>query len=258
MPTRSCNAQGQFGFLTSVEELRFDVSFEMETSDSTNIAIHSNAAQTILLVDDHPLFRAGIGALLRDESDFVVCGEAENASTALAAIRRLHPALAIVDLSMPGTDGIEFTKHILAEEPKLKVLILSCHDETLYALRALRAGARGYVMKSAQPHEVLMALRTVLGGALYLSDGLRQRLIVRAVDAWAGIGSSPVDSLSDRELEVIRLLGKGHTTKEIADSLHLSVKTIETHRMHIKEKLAFKDARELVRFAAEWIEEEAG
>lgn len=191
-------------------------------------------------------------ALLSEQKDFIICGEAENASQALTQMRELKPDVVLVDISMPGMNGIELIKMMLAEEPKLPILILSMHDESLYALRALRAGAKGYVMKAEALDHVIIALRKVIDGGIYVSAKLSEQLIFKAIQSDKSDIVSPVDKLSDRELEVLQLIGKGSGTKEIASSLHLSVKTIETHRAHIKEKLGFKDAAELVRFAFEW------
>lgn len=211
-----------------------------------------------MIVDDHPVFRNGIAALIAAESDLAVCGQADSAPSALDAMRRLKPDVAMLDISLNGTNGIELVKLMKSEQPRLPILILSMHDESLYALRALRAGAKGYVMKSAAMPQVLAALRKVLGGDIYVSPSFSERLVFKAVQSLEGGMGSPVDKLSDRELEVLHLLGKGFGTRVIANDLHLSVKTIETHRAHIKEKLGFKDAEEMVRFAIDWVAQEQG
>lgn len=210
----------------------------------------------VLIVDDHPVFRHGISALINAEADFTVCGEAASSPAALEAMRTLKPDVAMLDISLPGTNGIELIKLMKAEYPKLPLLMLSMHDESLYALRALRAGALGYVMKAEALTHVLDALRKVLKGEIYVSPHLSERLIFQAIQSVDGGMGSPVDKLSDRELEVLELLGRGFGTKEIAAELHLSVKTIETHRAHIKEKLGFRDAGEMVRFAIDWVAQE--
>ncbi len=211
----------------------------------------------LLLVDDHPVFRRGIAGLISDEPDFEIAAEASDSLTALTAMRNEEPDLALVDVSLPGHNGIELIKLMLAERPKLKILMLSMHDESLYALRALRAGAKGYVMKAEAMNNVLVALRKVASGEIYVSDKVANLLIFKAIKSDdAGVGS-PVDSLSDRELEVLELLGRGYPSRDIAERLHLSVKTIETHRAHIKEKMNFKDAGEMIRFAVEWTAHEA-
>ncbi len=207
----------------------------------------------ILIVDDHPVFRHGISQLIGQLPEFTICGEADNAPTALTAMRRLKPGVAMIDVSMPGTNGIELIKLMLAEEPRLIILVVSMHDESLYALRALRAGAKGYVMKQQALDNVLDALRKVVGGGIYVSPQFSERLVFKAIQGSVSDLGSPVDILSDRELEVLQLFGRGNATREIAERLHLSVKTIETHRAHIKEKLGFKDADEMMKFAAEWM-----
>jgi DNA-binding NarL/FixJ family response regulator len=212
----------------------------------------------VLIVDDHPVFRNGISALIGGESDLWVCGEAESAPAALAAMRELRPDVAVLDISLQGTNGIELIKLMLAENPRLPLLMVSMHDESLYALRALRAGARGYVMKAEATRDMLTALRKVLTGEIYVSSFFGERLIFKAIQSLDGGMGSPVDKLSDRELEVLQFLGKGFGTREVADELHLSIKTIETHRAHIKEKLGFKDAGEMVRFAIDWVAQEQG
>lgn len=211
------------------------------------------SAKKIILVDDHPVFRKGLAAVIQEHADLRVCGEADSAQSALDATRRLSPDIALVDISLPGANGIELTKMLLAENPRLIVLILSMHDESMYAMRALRAGASGYVMKAEALTHVVTALRKVINKGIYVSDRLSESLIFKAVqDKEGNVASNPIDKLSDREMEVFQWIGRGYGTKEIATALNLSTKTIETHRVHIKEKLGFFDARELSRFAIEW------
>jgi DNA-binding NarL/FixJ family response regulator len=206
----------------------------------------------VLVVDDHPVFRYGVTVLLEEQKDFDICAEADEAQSALAAFRRYAPDLVVTDISLPGMDGIELTKMMVSERPEVLVLIFSMHDESLYAMRALRAGAKGYVRKD-QPMPVLLgAIRKVLDHGLYVSEQLSERLIFQAIHAENNGTESPLHRLSDRELEVFQWLGKGLGTREIADTLNLSVKTVETHRAHIKEKLGMKEASEMVRFALEW------
>jgi DNA-binding NarL/FixJ family response regulator len=212
----------------------------------------------VLIVDDHPVFRHGISALINAEADLEVCGEASSSPSALEAMRQLKPDVALLDISLPGTNGIELIKLMKAEQPKLPLLVLSMHDESLYALRALRAGALGYVMKAEALTHVLTAIRKVIVGEIFVSPRLSERLIFQAIQSTDAGSGSPVDKLSDRELEVLELLGRGFGTKEVAAELHLSVKTIETHRAHIKEKLGFRDAGEMVRFAIDWVAQEKG
>jgi DNA-binding NarL/FixJ family response regulator len=206
----------------------------------------------LLIVDDHPVYRHGISQFLSEQDGLTICGEAENAHSALEAMRRHHPDLVLLDVSMPGTNGIELTKIMLAEQPKLLILVFSMHDDSLYALRALRAGAKGYVMKQNAMECILDALRQVMGGGLYVSPQFGEKLIFKAIQGSNGDLGLPVDKLSDRELEVFQLLGRQKSTREIAEDLHLSVKTIETHRAHIKEKLGFKSSEEMTSFAVDW------
>jgi len=210
----------------------------------------------VLLVDDHPILRHGMTALIDAEEDLIVCGEASDSRSALDAMRRLEPDVALLDISLPGSNGIELLKMMKAENPQMAVLMLSMHDESLYALRALRAGALGYVMKAEALTHVITALRKVLNGELFVSPRFSERLIFKAIHSDDSDTASPVDTLSDREMEVLDLLGRGNSTREIAGELNLSIKTIETHRAHIKEKLGFADATEMVRFATEWVERE--
>lgn len=191
-------------------------------------------------------------ALISQEDDLEVCGEAANSASALETMRARNPDLAIVDVSLQGANGIDLLKRMKSEKPRLPVLIISMHDETLYPLRALRAGASGYVMKRAGVAEVLAAVRQVLSGQIYLGPEMAERLILKSVCNAGSDEASPVDALSDRELEVMQLIGRGLSTREIAGQLHLSVKTVESHRSHIKGKLGCRDGGEMVRFAMDW------
>ena len=209
----------------------------------------------ILIVDDHPIVRQGLAQLLNGEPDFVVCGEAGTARQAMTAIAELKPNLAIVDITLQGTNGIELIKNIVAQWPDLPILVLSMHDESLYGERALRAGAKGYVMKQEATGELTGALRRILNGQIYASEKLKDRMMRQAIDGKATQNTSPVAALSDRELEVLQLIGQGRGTRQIAEDLNLSAKTIESHRAHIKEKLNLKTAPELVCFAVQWVNE---
>jgi len=214
-------------------------------------------AKRIIIVDDHPLFRKGLEQLINSTAEgFVICGEAGDAAEGMSKIRQLKPDLVIVDLSLPGASGIELIKNVRAEFQKLPLLILSMHDESLYALRALRAGAQGYVMKQEALENVINAIREVLAGRPYLSPEMSAKLITNFASGTNQ--SNPTDKLSDRELEILELIGKGRDVHEIAKALHISRKTVETHRAHIKKKLNFKNAREVTRFAAQWVEGQAG
>jgi len=221
---------------------------------------HAEAAghkRRILIVDDHPLFRHGIGDLINAETDLEVCGEADNAPSALDGIRSLGPDLVTIDISLRGANGIELLKSIKAEHPKLPLLVLSMHDENLYALRSLRAGARGYIMKQEALDRVMSAIRQVLRGELYVSPSMSGRMIEEFVQGGSGNTSGSIaDKLTDRELEILQLIGQGHGVQQIARELNLSAKTVETHRAHVKEKLNFQTARELARFAVQWVDQQ--
>jgi DNA-binding NarL/FixJ family response regulator len=206
----------------------------------------------VLLVDDHPIVRQGLALLIDREADLSVCGEADGAHAAFHAIETLRPDIVLLDISLNGPDGLEVLKEIRMKSGSLPVLILSMHDESIYAERAMRAGANGYIMKQEATEKVLIAIRRILQGDVYLSDRLTTTMLQQYVRGGAHARSSPLLNLTDRELEVFRLIGEGHGTRKIADDLHLSVKTIESYQAHIKEKLALRNARELVQHAIEW------
>src|SRR5436853_1086619 len=210
-------------------------------------------AKRIVIIDDHPLFRKGLEQLIHSDSAFAVCGEANNGSEAMNVIRKLNPDLAIVDLSLPGANGIELIKNIRAEFPKLPILVLSMHDESLYALRALRAGAEGYVMKHEAMTNVIHAIHEVFSGRPYLSPTMAAQVITKFAHRQSEGETDVIERLSDRELEILELIGKGHDVRQIAKQLHLSPKTVETHRSHIKDKLDLKNSREVARFALQWL-----
>jgi DNA-binding NarL/FixJ family response regulator len=223
-------------------------------STNKNPKCDAPEAKRIVIVDDHPLFRKGLEELIHSEGSFAVCGEAGNAAEAMEVIRKLNPDLAIVDLSLPGANGIELIKNTRAEFPKLPILVLSMHDESLYALRALRAGAEGYVMKHEAMANVIHAIREVFNGRPYLSPAMAAQVITKVAHRNAEGEADPVERLSDRELEILELIGKGNEVRQIAKLLHLSPKTVETHRAHIKEKLDLKNSREVARFALQWVD----
>lgn len=206
----------------------------------------------ILVVDDHPLFRHGLVQLLNSESTFHVVGEASGAPEALTKARQLNPTMVIVDLGLKGPSGLELTKSLRVEFPKMPVLVLSMHDEPTYAVRSLRAGANGYVTKEEALASVLVAVREVINGRTYLSPGMASEVISNVVLSKTRPGGTLTDQLTDRELEILERIGQGEEVKAIADALHLSPKTVETHRAHIKEKLNLKNAREVARFAVQW------
>ena len=207
----------------------------------------------IFIVDDHPLMRKGMAMTLDNSVEFTVCGQAESAEEALNQIPSLKPDGCVVDISLPGMNGIELVKNLLAQLPDLKILVVSRHDEELYAERAIRAGAKGYLMKLEAGDVLVSAVRQVMNGGIYLSDSIGSQLIMKIASGQSA-GDNPLEILSDRELEVFELTGRGESTKEIAQRLHVSVKTIDTYRARIKEKMHLKSANELMRRAVQWVE----
>ena len=214
--------------------------------------------KTILLVDDHPLMRRGQADLLNREPDLVVCGEAGTAREAMEALAKLKPALVLVDMSLPDKDGLELIKDIQALYPGLPVLAMSMQDESLYAPRVLRAGGRGYVMKQEGPERLAGAIRTVLSGQVALSPRMSAKILDSLVGGTGKADAGPEAKLTDRELEVLRHFGEGWSTDEIASRLHLSPKTVDVHRGHIKEKLGFRTTPEFTRFAIRWVASQGG
>ena len=206
----------------------------------------------VVVVDDHPIVRRGLVQMINNEGDLEVCGEAETIVEALKVVAATKPDVAIVDLYLKGTSGLELLKDVKVRYPKMPVLVLSMYDESIYAERALRAGARGYMMKEEATERVLVAIRRILAGQIYLSETMAARLLHLFVDGRRDHGSSPTDRLSDRELEVFQLIGNGLGNSQIAAKLHLSAKTIETYRAHIKDKLNLQDSTELLRAAIQW------
>jgi DNA-binding NarL/FixJ family response regulator len=210
------------------------------------------AKRTVFIVDDHPIIRQGLALLINREPDLAVCGDAEEAASALRLIQELKPDLVVVDISLSGPDGLDLLKSIRVRDPNLPVLILSMMDELLYAERGLRAGANGYIMKQQATEQVLVAIRRILGGEIYLSERMANKMLHLFVGGAPTHESSTVSDLTDRELEVFRLIGEGHGTRQIADQLHLSIKTVESYQAHIKDKLLLKNGRELVQRAIQW------
>lgn len=208
----------------------------------------------ILLVDDHAVVRFGISQLINRERDLVVCGEEEDAGKALSAIERLKPNLVIADISLKDSSGLELMRNIKAQFPKLPILVVSAHEESVYAEVAFRAGALGYLMKGDTLEKVVPAIRRVLAGSIYVSEAQAARMLEQQVRGKADIRETPADRLSDRELEVLELIGRWKKTSEIAQELHLSVKTIEYYREQIKDKLNLKNAAELTQFATAWVQ----
>ncbi len=205
-----------------------------------------------LIVDDHPLVREGLIGLISAQPDFEVCGEASGLAEARERIAATQPQVVILDLSLKDGNGIELVKELKANAPEVKVLVLSMHDESLFAERVLRAGAVGYVSKHEAPRTIIQAARTVLSGKVYVSESLTEQMVQRAFGG-GDLGRSPLDRLSDREMQVFELIGQGLTVREIAARLELSPKTIETHREHVKDKLGLKNATELTRHALQWV-----
>ncbi|MBU6402778.1 MAG: response regulator transcription factor [Verrucomicrobia bacterium] len=208
----------------------------------------------ILVVDDHPIMRQGLAQLIELEPDLTVCGEAESASHALAALDLRRPDLVLLDISLPDKNGLELIKDIQAIRPGLAVLVISMHDESLYAERVLRAGGRGYIMKQEGGKKLMHAIRQVLSGQIYVSEKMSAKILELFSGHRSKAARSPIEALTDREFEVFQLIGQGQGTRQIAQLLHLSPKTVEVHRANIKEKLAQPTSTELIRFAVRWTE----
>jgi len=206
----------------------------------------------ILILDDHPMTRYGIARLIEQEPGLTLCGEAENAQCALAAVKALKPCLVLADLSLPDGEGLEFIKDLRALHPEVAVLVVSMHDEALYAERALRAGARGYIMKNEGGEKLVEAIRQVLQGKTYLSANMADRVLDIFSTGRRHSGDSLLGTLTDREFEVFRLIGQGLTTGEISERLHLSPKTVETHRLHVRQKLQLRSGPALIKYAVHW------
>ncbi len=211
------------------------------------------ATTRIVIVDDHPLVREGLIGLLAAQSDFVVCGEAAGAADARQVVAATRPDVAIIDLTLSDGSGIELIKEFRASYPEIKLLVLSMHDESLFAERALRAGALGYVSKHEASRTIVQAVRTILAGKLYLSPKMTELVVQRAFVAGADLSRPAVDRLTEREREVFELIGQGLSSRQIAVKLEVSPKTIETHREHIKEKLELTTSTELTRYAVQWV-----
>jgi len=207
---------------------------------------------SVFIVDDHPLVREGLTNLINGQSDLIVCGEANNSAEAIEGIARALPDVAIIDISLTNESGLELIKHLVKQFPQVAIIVLSMHDETLYAERALRAGARGYVMKHETSKSVLASIRRVLDGDIYVSERIVNRLALRLSSARRSVASSPVERLSDRELEIFQLLGQGRTPSEIARDLNLSLKTVQAYCARAKEKFGVNSLTELLRAAIRW------
>jgi DNA-binding NarL/FixJ family response regulator len=220
---------------------------------STAAAPKPSGKSRVLLVDDHPLTRHGMKALISQQPNLEIVGEADSAPRALELVEKLKPNLAIVDITLRSTNGIELTKGMRAQSPDLQVLIVSMHDENLYAERALRAGAMGYLMKHEASEKIITAIQRIQQGEIYLSDRIKEKMLHRFVNHKTDELVSPIDTLSDREMEVFQLIGNGYGTRLIAQQLNLSIKTIDSYREHLKLKLNLESGSELVRYAIQWM-----
>jgi DNA-binding NarL/FixJ family response regulator len=208
----------------------------------------------ILIVDDHPMMRQGLAQLIDNESDLSVCGEADSAGQALTGVGTQKPDLVIADISLPDKNGLELIKDLQAMQSDLPVLVVSMHDESLYAERVLRAGGRGYIMKQEGGKKLMEAIRHVLSGQIYVSEKMSAKILEIFSGRRPQGSDSPIEQLSDREFEVFELIGQGKATREIADHLHLSVKTVEVHRANIRKKLKLTSGTDVVHQAIRWVE----
>lgn len=229
----------------------------LNSGSSTPACEATDRRKRILLVDDHAVVRFGIAQLINRQSDMVVCGEAEDGSRAMAAIESLSPDLVIADITLKDSSGLELMRNLKAQYPRLPVLVVSVHDEAIYAEIAFRAGALGYLMKQEALEKTLIAIRRVLQGDVYVSDALAAKMLQQRIRGQVDVEESSVQALSDRELEVFQMVGQWKRTKEIAHELHLSVKTVEYYREQIKRKLNLKDASELTQYATAWAQRES-
>jgi DNA-binding NarL/FixJ family response regulator len=219
---------------------------------NSNPSVAPTRKRRIFLVDDHPLVREGLANLINEQNDLIVCGEAEDSAGAITGIAKTRPDVALVDISLKNESGLELVKNLETQFPLVALIVLSMHDEALYAERALRAGARGYVMKRESTKSVLASIRRVLEGGVYVSERVVNSMARRFSSSSKGAESSPVERLSDRELEIFRLLGQGRTTAQIAEDLHLSLKTVQAYCARAKEKFGVSSLGELLRAAIRW------
>jgi DNA-binding NarL/FixJ family response regulator len=217
-------------------------------------APHAAEKKRILIVDDHPMMRQGLIRLIENEPDLAVCGEAENAGQAFDRVESLQPDLVLLDITLPDKSGLELIKDISAVHPDMAILVISMHDESLYAERVLRAGGRGYVMKQEGGRKLMEAIRRVIEGKICVSEKMSAQILEAFSGHRAQVQTSPVQALTDRELEVFQLIGLGKSTKETAERLHISTKTVEVHRANIKNKLQIQSGPELIRYAVRWVE----
>lgn len=212
------------------------------------------ARKKVLLVDDHPMLRSGLAQVINQQADLTVCAEAGEAGEAMQKVESTRPDLAVVDISLEGKSGLELIKDLQAVHPQLPVLVMSMHDETLYAERALRAGARGYVMKKSGGEAVLQAIRQVAAGRIYVSEKMSMQILDTFAGTRSGESKSPIKNLTDREFEVFELIGEGCATREIAKRLHISPKTVDVYRQNLKEKLKIPNGTSLIQQAVRWVE----
>jgi DNA-binding NarL/FixJ family response regulator len=226
----------------------------MSEQDATAV----ETRKKVIIVDDHPIIRQGLRAVIDQQPDMVVCGEAWSVSQALQVMDRTPPDLAIVDLSLKDSNGLDLIKDIAIRWPSVQVLVLSMRDEAFYAERVLRAGARGYVTKDEGPQKVVDALRKVIRGEIHLSDQMASKILRKFAGGGSTTSASLVDTLTDRELQILHLIGSGLPTREIAERLHISTKTVDSHREHIKEKLRLESATELLKHAIQWVQCQKG
>ncbi len=230
----------------------------VQATEASATKTRSISRKRLLLVDDHPMMRAGMAQLINRQPDLEVCCEAGSPAEALQEIARGRPDLVVTDITMPGRSGVEFIKDVLSVHAGLPILAVSMHDELIYAERVLRAGARGYVMKEAGAEKLLLGIRQVLNGQVYVSERMSAKLLDSLTGHRPRGSNSPIEKLSDREFEVFQMIGQGKSTRDIAKQLNLSPKTVDVHRSHIKEKLELKDATSLVRHAVRWVETQDG
>lgn len=228
------------------------------SSCSTGSELKVGGAKRLLLIDDHPIMRYGLAQLVADEGGLEICGQAGTAREGLEAVGRCAPDLTVIDLTLPDRNGLELLKDIQAMHPGMLCLVLSMHDEGMYAERALRAGARGYLMKEVAAEQFIFAVQKVLSGGVYVSEAMASRMLEQAVGGKGRGMALGVEQLSDRELEVMALIGGGKATKIIAEQMGISTRTVEAHRAHIKDKLGITDGAELVRYAVQWVESQGG
>jgi DNA-binding NarL/FixJ family response regulator len=221
-------------------------------SDTDEVLAGGRRPRRVLIVDDHPILRQGLRRVMENEADLAVCGESETVRDARTAIKELNPDVVIADISLKQGDGIELVREVRAHYPQLPILMLSIHDETIYAERMLAAGANGYIMKQAAGDQFLVALRRVLDGGIYVSEAVGTHMIQKFASDGGYAAANPIDRLSNRELQILHMIGKGISTRETAQSLNLSIKTVESHRQRIKRKLNLSTGTQLVQCAVNW------